>query len=193
VERTGHQRPATFPHRAGPPFTTTSESFMIDRDARNRLAEGIRHLVAGITTNDEFEDRSLSRSKDLAIHAVFAGGPWFLYHDVMRHRLRGQYRVSPSVRREAARWVLFLKTDLPYEWPVAHRGFFSSLLWLAMSIATLGFFARAARRQIKNHGDITVWPFIRRADYEASLRAPPYLAKPSNPRPQGDAPEAARA
>jgi hypothetical protein len=166
---------------------------MIDREARNRLAEGIRHLMAGVTTNDEFEDRSLSRSMDPAIHAVFAGGPWFLYHDIMPHRLRGQYRVGPSVRREAARWVLFLKTNLPYEWPVVCRGVFSSILWLGLSIVTLGFYARAARRKFERHGDISVWPFIRRTDYDASLSTPPYLAKPSNPRPQGDAPESARA
>ena len=32
---------------------------MIDRVARITLAEQIRHLVAGLTTNDEFEERVL--------------------------------------------------------------------------------------------------------------------------------------
>src|SRR6266516_3898150 len=63
------------------------EGFMIDRNARNRLAEGIRHLAAGTITNDGFEERALSSSTDPAVHAVFFGGPWFLYHDLMRYRL----------------------------------------------------------------------------------------------------------
>jgi hypothetical protein len=166
---------------------------MIDRDARNRLAEGIRHLAAGVVTNDEFENRVLSRSSDPAIEAVFLGGPWFLYHDLMRYRLRGAYRLSPAVRREAARWIIFLKSDLPYEWPIQRRNILQSLAWIALCLLPLGYCARVAERQFARHGDISVWPFIRHSDFEASLGMPTYLAKPSNPRFQGDANEAARA
>ena len=166
---------------------------MIDRDTRNRLAEGIRHLAAGVITNVEFEDRALSSSSDPAIEAVFLGGPWFLYHDIMRYRLRGPNRLSPAVRREAARWVLFLKTDLPYEWPIHRRGVLGSLAWVVLCLLTLGYCARAAQRRFARHGDISIWPFIRRSDFEAAVDKPTYLAKPSNPRLQGDAPEAARA
>ncbi len=166
---------------------------MIDRDARNRLAEGIRHLAAGIVTNVEFEQRALSSSPDPAVHAVFVGGPWFLYHDLMRYRLTGTHRLSPAVRREAARWVLFLKADLPYQWPGERRGIVGSLLWVILNLFTAGSFARGARRRFTQSGDIAVWPFVRRSDYELALTRPPYLAKPSNNRLQGDAPQAARA
>jgi hypothetical protein len=166
---------------------------MIDRSARNRLAEGIRHLVAGTISNVEFEERSLSSSTDPAVHAVFIGGPWFLYHDLVRYRLRGVHRLSPADRREAARWALFLKSDLPYEWPVERHGLVGSLVWVVVNLFTFGFFARSAQRRFAQSGDIAVWPFVRRSDYEASLTRPPYLAKPSNPGLQGDAPEAARA
>ena len=57
---------------------------MIDRDRRNRLAECIRHLAAGVLTNLEFEDRAESHSADSAIQAVFWGGPWLLYDDYRR-------------------------------------------------------------------------------------------------------------
>lgn len=164
---------------------------MIDRDARNRLAEGIRHLAGGIITNVEFEERALRFSADPAVHAVFLGGPWFLYHDLMRYRLKGKDRLSPAVRREAARWALFLKTDLPYEWPIERRGLAGSLVWIVVNLLTAGLRARDARRRFAQSGDISVWPFIRRPDYEAILTMPPYLAKPSSPRLQGDAPAAA--
>jgi hypothetical protein len=182
VERTGHEAACFFTARYGPPFTTTLEGFMIDRPARNRLAQGIRHLAAGVVTNIEFEDRALSPSADPAVQAVFLGGPWFLYHDVARYKLRGAHRLSPAVRREAARWVLFLKSDLPYEWPIERRGILGSLAWIGLNLVTVGFFARHAQRRFAQHGDIAVWPFIRHSDYEAALAKPPYLGKPSNPR-----------
>lgn len=166
---------------------------MIDRIARDRLAEAVRHLAAGTMTNVEFEERALSASADPAVHAVFLGGPWFLYHDLMSYRLKGAYRLSPAVRREAARWVLFLKSDLAYEWPVSRRGLVCSLAWVVLNLLTAGFLARSAQRRFAQSGDVAVWPFVRRSDYEAALTGPPYLAKPSSHRVQADAPEAARA
>ena len=166
---------------------------MIDRAARNRLAAGIRHLAAGIVTNDEFEDKALSRSADLAIEAVFSGGPWMLYHDIMRYRLRGADRLNPRVRREAARWILFLKSDLPYEWPVQRRGILATIAWILRCLLTLGYCANAAQRRFEKHGNISVWPFIRRSDFDVAVGNPVYLAKPSNTRLEDDAPESARA
>ncbi len=137
---------------------------MIDRDARKRLAEGTRQLAAGIITNVEFEESALSSSADPAVYTVFLGGPWSLYHDLMRYRLRGTHRLSPAVRREAARWVLFLKSDLPYEWPFERRGVVGSPIWVFLNIFTFGFFARGAQRRFARSGDIAVWPFVRRSD-----------------------------
>jgi len=166
---------------------------MIDRNARDRLAEAIRHLAAGTITNVEFGERALSSSADPAVHAVFLGGPWFLYHDLASYRLKGAHRLSPAVRREAARWILFLKSDLPYEWPVDRRSMVGTLSWVVINLFTFGFLARGAQRRFAQSGDVAVWPFIRRSDFEGTLTRPPYLAKPSNHRLQGEAPETARA
>jgi hypothetical protein len=160
---------------------------VIDRQARNRLAEGIRHLSAGLITNADFEDRVLSRSSDAAVQAVFLGGPWFLYHDIASYRLRGPHRLSPAVRREAARWILFLKSDLPYEWPVESRDIAGVTLRLVLNLLTFGALARHVQRRFAKHGEVEVWPFIRRSDYEAALKNPPYLGKPSNPPVNTDA------
>ena len=161
---------------------------VVDREARNRLAEGIRHLAAGVITNWEFEDRSISYSTDPAIRAVYSSGAWFLYHDIMRYRLRGRYRLSPAVRREAARWVLFLKTDLPYEWPLVRPNLLAMVAWLVGNLLTLGLIARVAQRRFEQQGEFRVWPFIRRSDYEAAVAAPPFLKGPSNGGMQPTAP-----
>jgi hypothetical protein len=152
---------------------------MIDRAGRDRLAESIHQLAAGVLTNHEFEDKGEFQSPDSAIRAVFWGGPWLLYDDFRNYRLRGKYRLRPAVRKDAARWVLFLKSDLPYEWPLAQPGL-STVLRAVANLATLGLVARRAQRKFERRGDITVWPFLRRSDYEAALRIPPYLNGPSN-------------
>ncbi len=152
---------------------------MIDRMGRDRLAESIHQLAAGVITNHEFEDKGEFQSTDDAIRAVFWGGAWLLYDDFRTYRLRGKYRLDPAVRKEAARWVLFLKTDLPYEWPVTRPGMFAILRAFA-NLMTLGLVARRAQRRFERCGDFAVWPFLRRADYEAALQRPPYLNGPSN-------------
>ena len=90
---------------------------MIDRESRTQLSELIRHLVAGRMTNDEFENRLSLRSADPTVCEVFLSGAWCLYSDLWEYRLTGKYRLPKQARREAARWILFLTTDLEYEWP----------------------------------------------------------------------------
>jgi hypothetical protein len=164
---------------------------VIDRAARNKLAEGMRHLGAGILSNTEFEKRVITKSVDPAIQAVFVGGPWFLYHDLSTYKLRGPYRLRGLARKELARCVMFLKTDLEYEWPVQQRGVLSSLLWSLVNLATFGMFANVQQRRFMRAGDFSVWPFIRRSDYEAALSNPVYLAKRSNYRLLSDVCESA--
>jgi hypothetical protein len=48
---------------------------MIDTHARTRFAGLIRQLVAGLVTNDQFEDR-LPQSDDPAVHEVYFAGVW---------------------------------------------------------------------------------------------------------------------
>jgi len=35
--------------------------------------------------------------------------------------------------------------------------------------------AKPLHRRIAGRGDIAVWPFLRRADYDAAMRSPAYL------------------
>jgi hypothetical protein len=78
---------------------------MIDAQARTRFAGLIRQLVAGLITNDQFEDR-LPQSKDPAVHEVFFSGIWGLYSDLHEYRLVGKDAVPRAARREIARCIL---------------------------------------------------------------------------------------
>jgi len=146
---------------------------MIDRLGRDKLAENLRHLVAGQISNDEYERRIPLRSKDRAVEEI-SDESWYLYSDLHEYRLRGKYRLKRDARREVGRWILFLKSDLPYEWPCWPR-----LSLMFGNILTLGLLAPLVRRWFRRFGDSDVWPFIRRADYENCLKVPPYFASSS--------------
>lgn len=137
---------------------------MIDRTARDTLAENIRHLVAGLISNDEFESRIPWNSSDSAIREITLGGPWHLYSDMREHRLSGKFSVPKQQREESARWILFLKSDLPYEWPQTSE--LASLIWLPLHLLTLGYTAKSQQRSFSQQGDMSVWPFLRASDFE---------------------------
>ena len=146
---------------------------MVDRESRTKLAELIRHLVAGRITNDEFEDSFPLRSADPAVWEVFSCGAWALYSDLWQYRLTGRYRLPKEARREVSRWILYLKTDLEYEWP--RLSLIWSILFLVGNLFSVGLLGFGYRRYLRLCGDWEVWPFQRRSDYEAALEQPPYL------------------
>ena len=147
---------------------------MIDREARNKLAEAMRALASGLITNDEFEGKRLPNSKeDLAISEVFSKGAWSLYSDFQEYRLSGVHRLDKKTKHDVARWVLFLKTDLPYEWPISNIK--QGLLRFLINMLTFGAANKFYFRQYQAHGDIEVWPFLWRTDYEMALQKPVYL------------------
>lgn len=167
--------------------------------ARRRAAELLRQFASGRLTNDEFED-ALPDFDDQAIRRMFRFA-WGLYDDLSIHRLRGKYRLSRLDRREVARWVLFLRSGLPYEWPKGARRLGRmqqeiiegrDIRWWQPDhtvLEGLPFFGRRARalrepdeqsfeERLKRRIiiDDRIWPFRRMADYKAALRNPPYLA-----------------
>jgi hypothetical protein len=146
---------------------------MVDRQSRRQLAELLRHLVAGLITNDEFEARCPRRSNDAAIRQVLHEGAWFLYDDLQEHRLTGHQKPSAADRQSVARWILFLESDVEYEWPVVPLVI--RLALLPFNLVTMGFVGRMVQRYASRGGDAEVWPFRRQADYQAALKRPPYL------------------
>ncbi|HEX3837719.1 MAG TPA: hypothetical protein VHW25_12210 [Steroidobacteraceae bacterium] len=146
---------------------------MIDRVARRRLAQGIRHLANGRITNDEFEDQyghAAATSTDPGVRGVFWQGAWLLYSDFTTTRYAGAHRLPRDTRRHIARWIVFLRSPLPYEWPL--QSWWRNLLWLPAHLLTLGFSARLRARKWRRSGEYSVWPFRRWHDYRAALRLP---------------------
>ena len=148
---------------------------MVDRHARDKMALLLRQLATGRITNDEFEDRQPLGSPDPAMAEVFYRGASGFYSDLDEYRLAGRHRLSRSERREMARLILFLKSDLEYEWPCLKL--WKELLWVVGGILTLGL---AGRRlywcRTGAHGEVRVWPFLRQEDFERAVRHPCYLA-----------------
>ena len=153
---------------------------MIDRKRRAEFAELLRRFAAGQLTNDEYEDRAFEILPVPARHAEDQGlwpimeMSWFLYDDLHKHRLDGKYKLTRDGRREVCRWILFLQSDCEYEWP---RKSFHSLLAPILKLVTLGWWGRRQQEDFESAGEVEVWPFLRRADYEAALRCPLLLAR----------------
>ena len=148
---------------------------MVNREARDRAATALRRFLVCETTNKEFDrefteiSATWKRKKDRAITAVY-GFAWNLYDDFEEHKLDGIWEPEDVVRQMAERCVRFLQTDLEYEWRRAEfigldwRRIFSKFLhwikWEADPRRRFGqFMAESA-------GDVSVWPFYRRDDYE---------------------------
>lgn len=147
---------------------------MVDRDARDKMALLLRRLVAGRITNDEFEDNRPLSCTDPAVEEIYHRGVWGFYSDLYEHRLVGRARLPREARREIARFILFLKSDLDYEWPC--RRLWEELLWMLAGFLTLGFSGRFYWRWLGTQSEVSVWPFLRQEDFERAARHPCYLA-----------------
>jgi len=142
---------------------------MIDRVARNRLAENIRALANGLITNDEFEDR-VPLSEDVAINEIFLSGAWLLYCDMSTYTLTGKHKLSATSKKEVARWVLFLKSNIEYKWPPRR---FTDLL---LATFTLGLWLKVVERKLLKAGDLNAWPFLDKRQLEISKTGSAYCA-----------------
>jgi hypothetical protein len=146
---------------------------MVDRYARKKLAEELRHLTAGLTTNDAFQSSVCSiKTQDIGYWAV-VDQAWFLYSDLSTHRLKGSHALSKDDRRMVGRFVLFLQSGLEYEWPRHPCRGFTRLL---AGILSFGKLPKYFDRKWKSTGDFEVYPFIRRSDFENANQNPKLLA-----------------
>ena len=147
---------------------------MIDRPARDSVALLIRRLASGRISNQDYEDAWwATKTHDEAVRAVLDAG-WALYDDYRTYRLRGAAALPPATLAAISRCVLFLTSDLEYEWPPLRP----SPLFLAGTLLTLGIMQRRRRARWEASGDHHVWPFRRYSDFKRALAHPPFLAGP---------------
>ena len=153
---------------------------MVDRVARDKFAELLRHFGAGNLTNDEYEDAAekileSANRKDGSLWAIYSSA-WFLYDDLRTHRLREKWALTDEGRRAVARWILFLHSDLEYEWPIRS---FISLSGCLLRICTLGLagfvLGPLNERRMRRLGSWELWPFFREADYQLVTANPRLL------------------
>jgi hypothetical protein len=126
-------------------------------------------------TNSAFDIQRLDVAEDEALVAIGDAG-WGLYDDFGAYRLRGRRALGKQALEAVARCVVFLDSDLPYEW-APRRPTISSLL---ATLLTLGYWLREDRRRWQSTGPYHVWPFMRESDYQRSLASPRRLSGRAN-------------
>jgi hypothetical protein len=138
---------------------------MIDRHARDLAAEAVRDFMEGSISNKEYERRFPRSKGDPALWAIYSQ-VWFCYSDILEHTLTGKHALNDERRAVMERCLLFLKSDLEYQWPLPKIRLRYGILRL------LGFGWLLKRRQEVEMGigDMDVWPFLKRADYEDMSR-----------------------
>jgi hypothetical protein len=146
---------------------------VIDKQARAKLSESLRHLVSGQITNVEFENNIPRKSKDRAVN-VIRRQAWLLYDGMKEYKLKGKYAVASKDKGEIARWLLFLKTNYEYEWP-AHP---TETWWgMLLSLLSISLIPRLFwNRKWMNSGNYPIWPYIRKADLTRARRTPRLLS-----------------
>ena len=144
---------------------------MIDRAGRDRLALFLRRLATGRITNDDYNDEYPVRSEDAGIEAIARAG-WTLYSDTWTYRLRGRHALAPETRRAVARCILFLHSDLEYEWSRDPSWGFAGVL---VGVLTLGRVDIRDWKTWEGQGDYDLWPFLRRADFDQASANPRFL------------------
>ncbi|MDO8838950.1 MAG: hypothetical protein Q7V31_08460 [Parvibaculum sp.] len=148
---------------------------MIDREMRDKAATLLRQLAAAEITNDDFHDAFPRSREDWAIEAIFWMA-WAHYSDLHNHRLVGKYALDEEGRKLFRRAETFLRSGLEYGYPKKE---FSKLgrpnpLMVVITLGLEWFLYRRRRRHdeglLREHeavGDMDVWPFLSREDYEA--------------------------
>jgi hypothetical protein len=143
---------------------------MIDQSRRDAARRVLRSFINGAITNDEFDVQFRGVEHDSALQAIKAN-VWMLYSDLHRHKLTGKHQPNAETRALLERCVLFLSTNLEFEWPVPKISLSNILPNLRFRVRK--WLGRAPNREITKvesyGGDEDVWPFFRRSDYDVHV------------------------
>lgn len=143
---------------------------MIDHLARNKLAAEIRHFVAGLTDNFAFDNRVFAiQSQDAGVINI-RHEMWFIYDDLSRHKLKGEWSLSAQDKAIVLRCILFLKSDFEYRWPNKQN-----VLQSLLGLLTFGFASAFFESKWKASGSWEVWPFLTIEELDAANCNPTYL------------------
>ena len=173
---------------------------MVDTNRRKRLAYHLRQLSVGRITNDAYEEavmddisfgklpehyyRAKEAQFDDPIIRPMLELSWCLYGD-SNQKLIGRHKLNDEQLKDIARFILFLHSDLEYEWPYIDplnpviRLSFKEIL---LTILTFGQYNRQKRNErvqeledLQSLENYQYWPFIKKEQYENQLRKQPFL------------------
>jgi len=88
---------------------------VIDRTARTKLGELMRHWASGRITNWQFDkhgETATNGVEDNALREVFV--PFAYQNEYNQYRFVGKHRLAKTERRLFARCILFLQNDADY-------------------------------------------------------------------------------
>ena len=140
---------------------------MVDRAKRDSARDVLRDFIDCKLTNDEFFVQFPRSEDDSALRGI-SSRVWMLYSDLHRHKLNGKHEPNTETRAMLDRCVLFLDSDLEFEWPVLRIGLvnvLSKLKTRTKQVMGLSPHSEEVRAGSKV-GDEMVWPFFRRSDYK---------------------------
>jgi len=158
---------------------------MIDREKRDVAATLVRQFRDGEITSDDLETDWPTRSDDKVLEAV-ESVVWSFYDDHRPRRMIGRDAASPKEREDLTRYAAFLESQLPYDWSKSNfYGLGGCGVLVILSFGLLWpvdwWIKRGNARieaELRQEGDLDVWPFTSRADYDRSplntdVRFPP--------------------
>jgi hypothetical protein len=174
---------------------------MIDQERRKKIALHLRHLSTGQISNDEFEERIMedvtygwlpeqyyrakeSQTDDGVIRPILEFS-WLLYNDTYNHKLTGRHKLSEVKSKEIARLILFLHSDIEYDWtyvdltnPIIRFSFtdiLKSIITLGQHYRELNLKREEEFELMKKTGDFEFWPFKTKTELEEQLITQPFL------------------
>jgi len=139
---------------------------MVDRHARDIAADAVRDFMGGSISNREYERRYPTTKRDLALWAIHTA-LWSGYSDVSEHTMTGKHALNDEGRALVERCILFLRSELEFEWPPPKFRVRYGLLRLL----GLGRIVTQWEDKEMSIGEKEVWPFLRKADYEDATKA----------------------
>jgi len=146
---------------------------MVDRQARDVLAEAIRHLVTRLSTNYQFDDVAFALStRDRGVLEI-REQIWGIYDDVCEHRLDEKWALTNEQRAVVHRIIMFLKSDSEYLWPRVPAWYRVTrpFIWLL----SLGALPKTLDERFGRKLDMHVWPYRTAEEIDQARRHPRYL------------------
>jgi hypothetical protein len=134
---------------------------MVDRHARDIATGVLRQFMDGLITNEEYERKFPRNRRDPALWAIHSE-MWSCYSDLREHTLTGKHTLSGEARAFFERCLLFLNTDLEFQWPLPKIG----LRYVGIRLLGFGWLLDRLDKKEMSVGDIEVWPFLKKTDYE---------------------------